>query len=96
MNIIINAVTDYLEFQKLSNQCVSNGLPPLPLALSYSLNTMEIKYALDLMEKNNNNLVLVKTYAISNTMIYYYRHSNGLCYTVGVYGPESNRMATVS
>ena len=96
MNIIIKAVTDYLDFQELSKYCVSNGLPPLPLALSYSLNTMEIKYALDLMEQNNTNLVLVKTYAVSNTLIYYYRHTDGLHYTVGVYGPDSNRMATVS
>jgi hypothetical protein len=69
-NHIISNIFKYLYI----NQITKNQL--LPLKLCYLINQSDIDYAINILNNNNNDLILVKRKYISNIDIYIYKKNN--------------------
>ena len=80
-----NAVNQYLNEREQSRQLFELGLPPLPVRLSYSLNSREIDYAQEIMSQDQSRFVLAKRYHSTGISVYYYLHTDNRCYTVTIH-----------
>lgn len=59
------------------------GIPLYPIPLAYTLNTDEIKYADNLLQKSNSDICFVKKNYMGDISIYYYKHQYGN-FTIGL------------
>jgi hypothetical protein len=89
-NTINKSVAKYLYQQ---SQTDVFGIPLYPHPLAYSLNTDEIRYAEDLLQKSNSDICFVKKNYGRDVSIYYYKHPYGN-FTIGL--NSNNEVSTIA